>query len=275
MNRSPALAPVSRVAVLLAAGVAAFGVAFAHAQVPPAAPTTPAPAVEDVTDAVAPTFGGEAIAPFVADYEAWYHGKSAGSARMQVVRQGGPRWRVDLGITATRGVVGALGLNVQQSTVFDVEGDRYRPISQSQVRKGLFAGHKSVGTYDWSARTARWTGDVKPKHKAPVPLQDGDMSGLLINLAIMRDARPGARLQYRFVEGGRVRDYQYQVAEATEVVSIGELSYATLRVTRTNGGNDEMIVWVANGVPTPIRILQREDGEDAVDLRLVRYQGTR
>lgn len=264
MSPRPALAALTL--------VAALGAALARAQAP--VPATPPPAVDEVVEAAPPAFDGEAIAPFVADYEAWYHGKSAGSARMQVVRQGGPRWRVDLGITATRGVVGALGLNVQQSTVFDVDGDRYRPISQSQVRKGLFAGQKSVGTYDWSARTARWTGDVKPRHRAPVPLQDGDMSGLLINLAIMRDARPGARLQYRFVEGGRVRDYQYQVAEATEVVSIGELSYATLRVTRTNGGNDEMIVWVADGVPTPVRILQREDGEDAVDLRLVRYQGT-
>ena len=135
MNRRPALA------LLLSA--TACATALAAAQAPPAA-LPPPPAVEDVTEAVAPVFSGEAVAPFVADYEAWYHGKAAGTARMQVVRQGGPRWRVDLGITATKGVVGALGLNVQQSTVFDVEGERYRPISQSQVRKGLFAGQKSV-----------------------------------------------------------------------------------------------------------------------------------
>ena len=32
--------------------------------------------------------------------------------------------------------------------------------------------------------------------------------------------------------------------------------------------------WVASGVPTPVRILQRTDGEDAIDLRLIEYQGT-
>ena len=31
--------------------------------------------------------------------------------------------------------------------------------------------------------------------------------------------------------------------------------------------------WVASGVPTPIRILQRKDGEDEIDLRLVEYRG--
>ena len=46
-----------------------------------------------------------------------------------------------------------------------------------------------------------------------------------------------------------------------------------LRVSRSNGGNDETIFWVADGVPTPVRILQRENGEDGVDLRLIEYQG--
>ena len=46
-----------------------------------------------------------------------------------------------------------------------------------------------------------------------------------------------------------------------------------MRVARSNGGNDETIFWVANGVPTPVRILQRENGQDTLDLRLVEYQG--
>ena len=33
------------------------------------------------------------------------------------------------------------------------------------------------------------------------------------------------------------------------------------------------ILWVADGVPTPIRILQREEGQDSYDLRLVEYKG--
>ena len=87
------------------------------------------------------------------------------------------------------------------------------------------------------------------------------------------DVGEETRLRYRFVDGGRVREYHYQAEQAPEIVPVGEMSYSALRVSRTNGGNDEMIIWVADGVPTPVRILQREDGEDAIDLRLVEYQG--
>ena len=212
------------------------------------------------------------LEPFLASYEAQYHGKPAGSATMRVVHEGGSQWRVDLGIEGSRGMAGVVGLNLQQSTAFDVIDDVYRPLGQSTVRKGLFLGRKTVGTYDWGKASARWQGDLKPKHRQPVALQPGDMSGLLINLAIIRDARPGAVLRYRFVEAGRVRDHVYQVAADTETVTLGELSYSTLRVARTNGGNDDTVVWVAQGVPTPVRILQRENGEDAVDLRLIEYK---
>ena len=217
---------------------------------------------------------GQALEPFVASYEAHYRGSPAGNATMRVVRSQPPQWRVDLGIEGRRGMAGVLGLNVQQSTVFEVIDNAYRPLSQSTVRKGLFLGRKSVGIYDWAKASARWQGDLKKRHQQPVALQAGDMSGLLINLAIIRDARPGAVLRYRFVEGGRVRDHVYQVAAEPETVQVGELSYSTLRVARANGGNDDTIVWVAQGVPTPVRILQRENGEDAVDLRLIEYQGT-
>jgi len=214
------------------------------------------------------------LEPFLARYEARYRAKPAGDAALKVVHLQPPQWRVDLGIEGRRGMAGVLGLNVQQSTVFDVIDNAYRPLSQSTVRKGLFLGRKSVGSYDWAKASARWQGDLKKQHQQPIALLPGDLSGLLINLAIVRDARPGAVLRYRFVEGGRVRDHSYQVAAVPETVQVGELSYSTLRVARTNGGNDDTVVWVAQGVPTPVRILQRENGEDAVDLRLIEYQGT-
>lgn len=235
----------------------------------PAGAQTPSPAAADTTAMPAMA----TLAPFVARYEAHYHAKPAGDATLRLVRLSPPQWRVDLGIEGRKGMAGILGLNVQQSTVFDALDDHsYRPLSQSTVRKGLLLGRTSTGIYDWARASAQWRGDLKARHRAPVALQAGDMSGLLINLAIVRDARPDALLRYRFVEGGRVREHVYQVATAPETVEVGELSYSALRVARTNGGNDDTIVWVAEGVPTPVRILQREDGEDAVDLRLIGYE---
>ena len=213
------------------------------------------------------------LEPFVATYDAWYQGKQAGTATMRLQPQGA-QWQVDLGIRGNRGFAGILGLNLEQDTLFDVVGTVYRPLRQSTTRKAaVFFNRKVEGTYDWADNVARWTGDLSKRRRDPVSLQPGDMSALLINLAVMRDAAPNAALQYRFVDGGRVREYAYQAAAETELVQVGDISYSALRVSRTNGGNDEMIIWVADGVPTPVRILQRENGEDAVDLRLVEYQG--
>src|SRR3546814_12682421 len=102
-------------------------------------------------------------------------------------------------------------------------------VCSSDLRKGLFLGKKVNGAYDWNTHTAQWQGSIKQERSQPIALQDGDMSGLLINLAVIRDARPGARLQYRFVDGGRVRDHIYQVADETETVEVGEIGRASCR----------------------------------------------
>ena len=214
-----------------------------------------------------------ALEPFVATYQAYNEGKLAGAATMQVVRTEGTRWRIDLGIRGTRGFARLAGLNIEQSTVFDAKDEQYRPLSQATVKHAVFTGKKMSGLYDWQARSARWQGDVKKTRTAAIPLQDGDMSTLLLNLAVIRDAQPGKALGYRVVDNGRARDYRYAVAPQTEIVNVDDLSYDAMRVARSNGGNDETIFWVANGVPTPVRILQRENGQDALDLRLVEYQG--
>ena len=218
----------------------------------------------------------QALEPFVANYAVLRAGRTLGEATMRVVHGDGPRWRVDLGMRGT-GLVGLAGINAEQSTVFDTVGETYRPLTQSTLRKTLFTRKQTVGTYDWRSLTARWTGDVKSTRKAPVTLGPGDMSGLLINLAVIRDAQPGKALSYRFVDDGRVREHHYAVAPELETVSVGDIGYNAMRVTRVQtggeGGLEETMIWVVDGVPTPIRMLQRENGVDTYDLRLVDYKG--
>ena len=213
-----------------------------------------------------------ALEPFVARYQVLRGGQPLGAATLQLVRQMAPRWRVDLTMRGT-GIASIAGLNAEQSTVFDAAASGYRPVSQATRRTALFTKRATTGTYDWSRLSARWTGDVKETRRAPVALREGDMSGLLINLAVVRDARPGAVLDYRFVDDGRVRDHRYVVASATEAVAVDGLGFDAMRVARVNAGTEETVIWVADGVPTPIRMLQRENGEDTFDLRLVEYRG--
>ena len=217
------------------------------------------------------------LEPFVARYEVLAGGKALGEATLQLVHLSGHRWRVDLDMGG-RGLFKLAGINAEQSTVFEDTASGYLPLSQGTVRKTLFSRKQTTGTYDWSQRTASWTGDIKDSRERPVPLQPGDMSGLLINLAVIRDAEPGTTLRYRYVDNGRAKPHTYQVAGDSEGVQVGELSYNAMRVTRTPDAGDvhddeETVIWVARGVPTPVRMLQREDGEDKYDLRLVDYTG--
>jgi hypothetical protein len=221
---------------------------------------------------LAPIASADALQPFVATYQVFHEGHQLGDATMQLSQLDAPRWRIDLGMKG-RGLMRVTGLNVQQSTLFDSHGASLRPLSQSTVKRAFLSSRKSVGVYDWNTRSARWTGDVKKTRTAPVALQDGDMSGLLIDLAVIRDAEPGRTLHYRFVDDGRAREHTWVVAPQTEGISVGELSYEAMRVERNEDGGDQTILWVARGVPTPIRILQREDGQDATDLRLIEYKG--
>jgi len=221
-----------------------------------------------------------ALEPFVANYQIFNEGKPLGEATMQVVPDGAPaQWRIDLNMRGTKGLMGLAGANAQQSTVFDVVGGEpgaevYRPLSQATVRKAIFVGRRMTGTYDWNSHTARWTGDLKKDRQQPVPLKDGDMSGLLINLAIIRDAQPGKALQYRFVDNGRARDHNFTVAQELEPVTVDGMGFNAMRVSRVQGsGKNETVLWVVEGVPTPVRILQRENGADTLDLRLIDYKG--
>jgi hypothetical protein len=221
--------------------------------------------------AEAPPAPEPVLRPFVARYHVFDHGRSLGTATMQVVRTDDGRWRVDLAMKGG-GLLRIAGLNIEQSTAFDVVGGRYRPLGQSTVKRVFLGKRRSTGRYDWTEHVAQWTGDVKDTRRAPVPLQDGDMSGLLINLAIIRDAVPGATLHYRFVDDGRAREQEYAVAARTQPIQVGDLSFDALRVDRSNAGMERTSVWVAAGVPTPLRMIQSENGETGLDLVLVEYQ---
>ncbi|ADV26925.1 hypothetical protein Psesu_1075 [Pseudoxanthomonas suwonensis 11-1] len=244
----------------------AFAAQPARAQEDPASAGS-APAAEALPAAP------RVLEPFVATYQAYYRGRPAGSATMRLAREETSRWRIELDLRAERGVASLARLNIHQRTLFDEHDGHYRPLSQDTERRAILFGKEVAGIYDWKNMQARWEGDLSKERRRPVALQPGDMSALLINLAVMRDAQPGARMDYRFVDGGRVRAHVYHVAQLPETLAVGDMSYEALRVERRDDDGDQTLVWVADGVPTPIRILQREDGEDEVDLRLIEYHG--
>lgn len=199
-----------------------------------------------------------AVDAFTAQYNASALGM-VGEGQMVVAPQAGNKWLYTL-------TVRNQAVDLSQRTVFDEQEGRLRPLSSTDSSRLLIKKKNVNTTYDWSKSQATWTGDVKPDRAGPVKLQAGDMDALLVNLAIVRDVAAGKPLSYRMVENGRAKPMTYQVA-GKENVTVGGKSQSATKVVRTDGDR-QTIVWVVPNMPVPARILQRENGQDAIDLQL-------
>lgn len=208
-----------------------------------------------------------AVEPFTATYEAWYEGNRQGDGVMRLVPAGNGRWTYSLDVRGTTGMAAIAGADLSQHTVFDVSGGHWRPLSGSDSSKLLFKSSTRKATYDWGRGEARWTGDVKPARAGPVKLHPGDMDAMLLNLALARDVTAGKPLSYRLVENGRAKQHVYKVAGKEQVTVEGEQREA-IKVVRTDD-DKQTVAWIVKGLPVPVRILQRDEGQDRMDLRLV------
>ncbi|WP_295959218.1 DUF3108 domain-containing protein [uncultured Xanthomonas sp.] len=199
-----------------------------------------------------------ALEPFTADYQASYMGMQANGV-MTLAKQGADRWRYSLAIKNQVA-------DLSQSTVFEEKGGQLRPLSSDDRSVFLIKKKAVTANYDWSTGQATWGGDLKADRRGPVKLQPGDMDALLINLAIARDVNAGKTPSYRMVDEGRAKPMTYRVAGKEAVTVNGKTEQAT-KVSRTDGYK-EIIAWIVPDMPVPVRILQRENGQDALDLTI-------
>ncbi|MGH8025820.1 MAG: DUF3108 domain-containing protein [Pseudoxanthomonas sp.] len=203
-----------------------------------------------------------AVEAFSAQYQASAMGMQ-GDGQMSITSQGSNRWQYSLTIKNQL-------VDLSQKTVFDEQKGWLRPLSSTDLSRVLVKKKAVNANFDWSKNQATWNGDVKPERAGPVALKPGDMDALLVNLALVRDVAAGKPLTYRMVENGNAKTMSYQVA-GKEKVTIGGQSRDATKVVRTSG-NKQIIVWVVPSMPVPARILQREDGQDSIDLQLKAWQ---
>ena len=198
-----------------------------------------------------------ALQPFTAQYEASYKGIPANGVMLLVPQ--GNRWTYSV-------VINNSMAKLSQSTVFSETGNGFRPLGSSDRSQYLTKTKSVVSHYDWKNLQARWTGDIKPSRSGPVKMQNGDMDALLVNLALTRDATTGRPMNSRLVENGRIKPLQYRVIGKENMTVAGKPVLAT-KVAQSSG-NKQTIVWIVPDMPVPARILQRENGQDAIDLQL-------
>ena len=199
-----------------------------------------------------------AMQPFTADYQANYMGMQA-NGTMTLAAAGNNQWKYSLQIQNQLATL-------TQSTVFDEKNGQLRPLTSNDSSALLVKRRNVQARYDWDSKQATWSGDVKPERRGPVALQPGDMDALLINLAIARDLAAGRPLTYRMVDEGRVKPMTYTVVGKENITVRGKQEQAT-KVSRVDG-KKELIAWIVPDLPVPARLLQRENGQDSLDLTI-------
>lgn len=210
-----------------------------------------------------------AVEPFTADYNASYMGMEA-TGKMTLVPAGNERWKYSLDISGA-------GARLSQSTVFETNGGQWRPVSSTDSQGGetglaaMLVKSRSVdATYDWSRGQATWTGDVKDGRAGPVKLKAGDLDGMLLNLALVRDFNAGQSLSYRLVEDGRIKN-QVFTPSGTETIDVQGRDQKATKLVRSDGSRT-ITAWIVDGLPVPARILQQRDGRDHIDLKLKSFR---
>ena len=198
------------------------------------------------------------LKPFKASYRANYNNMAA-NATMSLAPAGANRW------TYTMSVQNAL-MQLNRSSTVDASGAQLRPLANRETINMLIKKKAKQASFDWAGGQASWSGDVKPDRKGPIKLQAGDVDGMTLNLAIVRDALAGKPMRYRLIENGKAKPLAFTSA-GKESVTVDGKAMQAVKVSGSDGG-DHMTLWVVDGIPVPVRIQQREDDGDTIDLRL-------
>ncbi len=206
----------------------------------------------------APAAQAAELKPFHATYRASYNNMAA-NATMSLAPAGGDRW------TYSMNVQNALAQLNRTSTV-DASGAQLRPVSNRESSSMLVKKRSKQASFNWANAQATWSGDVKADRRGPVKLQAGDVDGMTLNLALVQDALAGKPMRYRLIENGKAKPVTFSSAGRENVTVAGKAMQAT-KVTGSDG-DSRMTVWVVQGIPVPVRIQQRDDDGDTIDLSL-------
>lgn len=215
-----------------------------------------------------------ALEPFVARYEVLRDGNSQGEAEMRLERIEGARWRYTTEVRGTSGMARLSGFSMREVTELTEVDGRLQPQTAS-AEGGISLRRRSVQTaFDWATGEVRWSGDVKDDQTGPAPLSARTVNPQLLNLALAQGVREGAEagstLSFDLVNRGDSDTVEYRVRGQEDVqVPIGERTATTLHHRRTDKDR-EITVWIDPQLPpAPLRVLQRDDGEDSYELRLI------
>ena len=205
------------------------------------------------------------LAPYRADYDVIRNGKTLGSSRVSLSREG-DAWRYDADTTGDRGMASLLGLKITQRMDFVWVDGMPRPLTSDYDQKATL-GNRSVRVrYDWTADSYHLT-DRKGAHDHPLVDGAADRYGSGVFIAAKLAAgETDFTLAVAHADG--LRDWRFRTA-GEETIDTPSGAVRTIKVERVRDDADrQTISWhdPARGY-LAVRLRQDEDG-DTTETRL-------
>ena len=210
--------------------------------------------------------------PFRAEYEVHVDGKRAGESVIELVATAAGHWQHRLSATGTRGLARLARFSTTQIASVDFVDGRPRLLAAEMQSRSLVRDRDLQLEIDWNAGRVRWIGDIEKGEPAQRALDGQPATGSSLNLQLGFDAAqaaPGTRVHYVLHDRGRRRDLDY-VAGQPEAVEVpaGRFSAVPMRGERAEKQR-VTIAWYDPALPpTPVRVLQTEEGKEKYELRL-------
>ena len=218
---------------------------------------------------------GPALSPFTAHYAAYMDGEQRGESTIRLERIAGGLWRYSVSVEGTSGMARLAGFEADDRSEFIIDADGSLRLQRMESRsKALFKTRNVRADFDWERRLATWSGDIKEDRRAPTALTGRAVNGSLLNLALALDAgslQDGDVIDYQMLDRGSSKrvDYIAQPVASVEVPA-GRFDARPLRRDRSDK-NRIITAWYSDGLPpTPVRLLQTDDGKPKFELRLLR-----
>lgn len=210
--------------------------------------------------------------PFRAEYDVYVDGKPAGESVIELVATAAGHWQHRLSATGTRGLARLARFSTAQIASVDFVDGRPRLLGAEMQSRSLVRDRDLQLEIDWKAGQVRWIGDIDKDEPAQRPVDGVPATGSSLNLQLGFDARvaaAGTRVDYVLHDRGRRRDLDYIAGQPEEIsVPAGRFTATPMRGERAEKQR-VTIAWYDPALPpTPVRVLQTEEGEEKYELRL-------
>jgi hypothetical protein len=147
------------------------------------------------------------LEPFQVSFEVAYRGMNAGTSSLELTRDNGNRWRY-VSRNEARGLFKlALPGEIRQTSVFELEDDKPRPLSYT-ADDGTKATDKDIALeFDWAAGRVRGMAEREP---VDLPLRAGVQDGMSVQIALLRALAAGERFGgFSLIEKNEIKEYVY------------------------------------------------------------------